>query len=68
MSTCLGERRERSGWVYVAQDAPRACSLDVGPFPVHLTAYSPHSGKGQALETGGFESESQLCRFLAGGP
>ena len=49
MSTCLGERQERSGWVYAAQDAPRACSLDVGPFPVHLTAYSPRSGKGQAL-------------------
>lgn len=40
----------------------------MGPFPVHLTAYSPHTGKGRALETGGFELESHLRHFLAGGP
>lgn len=51
-----------------AQEAPRPCSLNTGPFPVHLTADSPHSGKGRALGTGEFEPESRVWHFLAGGP
>lgn len=66
---CLPRREEGEEWVgIVARDAPRPCSLDMGPFPVHLTADCPCSGKGQAGETGGFEPESQVWHFLAAGP
>lgn len=63
-SSCLGER---SRWGFTAQDVPRPCSSDVGPLPVHLTAYSLRSGKAQALESGGCESKCQLWYFLAEG-
>lgn len=61
---CLPGREEGEGWVDIC---PKGCSQALLPRHGAISC-PPHSGKGQAEETGGAEPESQVWHFLAGGP